>query len=153
MLISRTRDGLQTLLDDISAAADVLHLSFRPDKCATLSLTCSKKDQSRVSEFVYTVQNRHIPFLKKEESYRYLGVPIGLLYDASDMKSITDKLIVDLDKIKDSLLAPWQKLDAIRTFIQPGLTYALRSCPVTREALKESSPSVFRYTSSVCSSR
>ena len=103
VLISRTRDGLQTLLDDISAAADVLHLSFRPDKCATLSLTCSKKDQSRVSEFVYTVQNRHIPFLKKEESYRYLGVPIGLLYDASDMKSITDKLIVDLQILQSHL--------------------------------------------------
>ncbi|CAB4037837.1 Hypothetical predicted protein [Paramuricea clavata] len=137
VLISRTREGLQVLLDDISLAADVLNLSFRQDKCSTLSLTCFKKDLSRVSEYEFIVQHNPIPFLKREESYRYLGVPIGLLYDAKDIQSITAKLISDLDKIRDSLLAPWQRLDAIRTFVQPGLTYALISCPVTHEALKE----------------
>ncbi len=83
------------------------------------------------------VQHGEIPYLKQEESYRYLGVPTDLIYDTSDMKSITDRLIADLNKIQDSLLALWQKLDAIRTFIQPALTYALRSCPVSRESLKE----------------
>ena len=150
VLISRTREGLQVLLDDISLAADVLNLSFRQDKCSTLSLTCSKNDLSRVSEYEYIVQLNPIPFLKREESYRYLGVPIGSLYDAKDMQSITAKLISDLDKIRDSLLAPWQKLDAIRTFVQPGLTYALRSCQVTHEALKEYRSKLIEVLKSIC---
>ena len=40
VIISRTKEGLQDLLSEISVAADVLNLSFRQDKCATLSLTC-----------------------------------------------------------------------------------------------------------------
>ncbi len=38
VLMSRTRDGLQALLNDVSLAADILNLNFRPDKCASLSL-------------------------------------------------------------------------------------------------------------------
>ena len=150
VLISRTRDGLQTLLDDVSAAAKILNLSFRPDKCASLSLTCGKREQSRVSNSVFSVQDGNIPTLLKEESYRYLGVPIGLLYDATDMNAITNKLIKDLEKIRDSLLAPWQKLDAIRTFIQPCITYALRTCPVSRESLKNYRSKLIDVLRSIC---
>lgn len=151
VLVSRTRNGLQTLLNDVSFAANILQLSFRPDKCATLSLTCnSKREPSRVGDTVFSVQDGNIPVLLKEESYRYLGVPIGLLYDANDMGKITDKLIKDLEKIRDSLLAPWQKLDAVRTFIQPCLTYVLRTCPVTRESLKSYRSKLIDVLRSIC---
>ena len=83
-----------------------------------------------MSKYVFQVQGQDVPCLAKEESYRYLGVPI-IIYDVDDMNSITERLIKDLEKLRDSLLTPWQKLDAIRTFIQPGLTCALRTCPVT----------------------
>ena len=150
VLVSRTRNGLQTLLNDVSLAANILQLSFRPDKCASLSLTCGKREQSRVGDTVFSVQDRNIPVLLKEESYRYLGVPIGLIYDANDMSNITTKLINDLEKIRDSLLAPWQKLDAIRTFIQPCLTYVLRTCPVTRESLKTYRSKLIDVLRSIC---
>ena len=150
VLISRTKEGLQDLLSEISQAANTLDLSFRHDKCATLCLTCSHKHPLRVSDFQFTVQNGEIPVLKKEESYRYLGVPIGLLYDATDMNSITDRLTSDLYKIRNSQLTPWQKLDAIRTFIQPGLTYALRSCPVPRDSLKEYRSELIEVIKSIC---
>ena len=51
LLVSRIRNGLQTLLDDVSAAANILKLLFHQDKCASLSLMCnSKKEQSRVGD-------------------------------------------------------------------------------------------------------
>jgi hypothetical protein len=62
----------------------------------------------------------------------------------------TDRLISDLDKIHVSLLAPWQKLDAIRTFIQPGLTHALRSCPVSQDSLKEYRCKLVGILKSIC---
>ena len=150
VLMSRTRDGLQSLLNDVSLAADILNLNFRPDKCASLSLTCNKREPTRVGDTVFNVQRGGIPVLSKEESYRYLGVPIGLLYDASDMCNITNKLISDLEKIRDSLLTPWQKLDAIRTFIQPCLTYALRTCPVTRLSLTNYRKKLIEVLRSIC---
>ena len=150
VLVSRTRDGLQTMLDDVSSAADILNLNFRPDKCASLSLTCSKREPTRVGDTTFKVQHGSIPVLNREESYRYLGVPIGLLYDTKDMNNITVKLISDLEKIRDSLLTPWQKLDAIRTFIQPCLTYALRTCPVTRLALCVYRKKLIEVLRSIC---
>lgn len=150
VLISRSREGLQNILDVVSQAANALDLSFRPDKCCSLSVTCGKKEQSRVSNDIFLVQDREIPFLSKDESFRYLGVPIGLLYDANDMTDITDKLIKDLEKIRDSLLTPWQKLDSIRTFIQPCLTYALRACPVTRKSLVKYRQKLVDVLRSIC---
>ena len=150
VLMSRTRSGLQSLLDNVSLAADTLNLNFRPDKCATLSLTCSEREPDCVGDTIFKVQRGAIPVLKKEELYRYLGVPIGLLYDANDMNNIMVKLISDLEKIRDSLLTPWQKLDAIRTFIQPCLTYALRTCPVTRLSLAGYRKKLIEVLRSIC---
>ena len=117
---------------------------------AKLVSTCAKQEISRVSNFVFQVQGHDVPCLAKEESYRYLGVPIGLIYDADDMNSTTERLIKDLEKLRDSLLAPWQKLDAIRTFIPPGLTYAFRACPVTRESLSTYRSKLIQVLRSVC---
>ncbi len=99
---------------------------------------------------MFQVQDGDIPFLTKEESFRYLGVPIGLLYDANDMNTITEKLCKDLDRICDSLLTPWQKLHAIRTFIQLCLTYALRACPATRNSLDNYRKKLVEVLRSIC---
>ncbi len=54
--------------------------------------------------------------MTKKDSFRYLGVPIGLLYDANDMNTITEKLSKDHERICHSLLINTMvKLDSIRT--------------------------------------
>ena len=151
VLVSSSRSGLQDILDEVSSAASILNLEFRPDKCASLALTCRKHEQSRVDNATtFKVQNNIMPALSKEQSYRYLGVPISLIYDAKEMNTITETLISDLDKLRDSQLAPWQKLDAIRTFIQPCLTYALRSCPVTKDSLHAYRKKLVDVLRSIC---
>lgn len=122
VIISRKSDDLQDLLDAASSSATLLGLEFRQDKCASLSLT-----KSNVAAIDYLVQGKTIPALLQHEHYRYLGIPIGVIRDVSDLHTLVDHLCNDLDKINSSLLAPWQKLDAIRTFIQPCLTYVLRA--------------------------
>lgn len=149
VLLSRTRAGLQAFLDAVSQAADTLTLTFRSDKCSSLALTCNRREPHRVADTIFTVQNAEIPPLTREESYRYLGIPIGLLYHPTEMTNITDQLIEDLRKINDSLLAPWQKLDAIRTFIQPCLTYVLRACPVTKDSLTKYRSTLLRTLRSI----
>ena len=127
VVISRKKDRLQTLLNAASSTATDLGLSFRPDKCASISLTCSNNSQSSFELNEFIVQNQPIPPLDRENPYKYLGVPIGLIHDPDNTLDLVQHLTRDLDSIEKSLLAPWQKLDMIRTFIQPSLTFALRA--------------------------
>ena len=76
-----------------------------------------------------------MPALSEHEHYRCLGVPIGLFRDVESLDKLVDNLCVDMDRIHSSLLAHWQKLDAIQTFIQPCLTFALRSGESLKAAL------------------
>jgi hypothetical protein len=48
-----------------------------------------------------------------------------MVRNVENLDKLVDQLCNDLDSINSSLLAPWQKLDAIRTFIQSCLTFAL----------------------------
>ena len=63
VIISRTRDGLQSFLDATPAAANILQLQFRPDKCASLSLTCNKREPTRIGTTTFNVQNTPIPVI------------------------------------------------------------------------------------------
>ena len=127
VIVARNKAALQTLLDAASEAARVVGFTFRPDKCASLSLTSTKQRATFVEPQDFLIQGQHIPALENEEPYRYLGVPIGLIHNIDDLPNIVPTLIKQVDLIAASLLAPWQKIDALRTFVQPCLTYALRA--------------------------
>ena len=118
---------MQKLLDGASDSASLIGLEFREDKCASISLTYNKRVHGNIELNGFCVQGKVIPFLNDHEHYRYLGVPMGVIRDIDCLDTLVNDLCSDLDQVKDSLLAPWQKLDAIQTFIQPCLTYALRA--------------------------
>ncbi|EDW88534.1 uncharacterized protein Dyak_GE18776 [Drosophila yakuba] len=47
-----------------------------------------------------------------------------------------EAIVGDIAKIDDSLLAPWQKIDAARTFVAPKLDFVLRSGATLRAPLR-----------------
>ena len=147
VILARNPADLQSLLNSVSSAADSLSLTFRPDKCSSLSLN---KTAPRIRPDIMMVQNQAIPAMTKEDHYLYLGVPIGLVHNVTNLASIIDELITKLRKIQQSLLAPWQKLDAIRTFIQPCLTYALRSTDPTTKSLQEYRSTLISTVREIC---
>ncbi|XP_046856059.1 uncharacterized protein LOC124449153 [Xenia sp. Carnegie-2017] len=126
VVLAKNEYQLQSLLNSASNLAYTIGLEFRPDKCASLAITYSKRVIGNIQPSTFIVQDKQIPHLAEEEHYRYLGIPIGLIRDFSSIQNLTDNLCRDLECINNSLLAPWQKLDMIKTFIQPCLTYALR---------------------------
>lgn len=131
VLISKRQDNLTTLLNTASAAATTIGLEFRQDKCASISIVKQAQGRMEVVPTAFQIQQQIMPALTAEEHYRYLGIPIGLIHNADNLPVLVERLIPELERIESSLLAPWQKLDAIRTFIQPSLTYALRAgCPL-----------------------
>ncbi|CAB4023934.1 Hypothetical predicted protein [Paramuricea clavata] len=109
-----------------------------------------EKHAPRIQPNNFLIQGESIAPLSKEDHYRYLGVPIGLIPNISDLAKLIDELTSKLDKIENSLLAPWQKLDTIRTFIQPCLTYALRSTDPTTKSLQSYRSQLIKTIPSVC---
>jgi hypothetical protein len=108
------------------------------------------KTTPRIQLNQFQIQTKSIPALQREDHYRYLGVPIGLVPNISNLQNLVDDLATKLDKIEHSLLAPWQKLDAIRTFIQPCFTYALRSTDPTTKSLQSHRSQLTKTVKSIC---
>jgi hypothetical protein len=150
VLLTKTKDKLQLLLDAASTSANLIGLDFRPDKCASLSMTYSNKCDGNIQINNLNVQDKAIPALKEHEHYRYLGVPIGMIRDVDNLDSLVDDLCNDLDRISNSLLAPWQKLDAIRTFVQPCLTFALRAGEPQKASLTKYRRKLIEVVRSIC---
>ena len=127
VLIARDAKSLQLLLDSTSEVATLIGLAFRQDKCTSLCATYSKRVDGNIQLHDFKVQDHIMPALSEHEHYRYIGVPMGLMKDVDLLDRLVDGLCGDLDRINESLLALWQKLDMIRTFVQPSLTFALRA--------------------------
>ena len=96
------------------------------------------------------IKTKPIPALQREDHYCYLGVPIGLVPNITNFQNLVDDLNSKLEKIEQSLLAPWQKLDAIRTFVQPCLTYAFRSTDPTTKSLQSYCSQLTKTIKSIC---
>ncbi|PIC11939.1 hypothetical protein B9Z55_028736 [Caenorhabditis nigoni] len=60
--------------------------------------------------------------LSHGDSYKYLGVKTGLESRVSEIDLIKS-VITEVDKVNRSPLAPPQKLDCLKTFVLPKMTY------------------------------
>ena len=89
VIIARSAHALQKLLDQASDGATILGLSFQLDKCASLSLVTDGRATVQTAVTDFTSQGEHFPGLENEESYRYLGVPIGLIHNIDDLLTIS----------------------------------------------------------------
>ena len=113
-IVCKSRKEMQLALNELSALAQLCCLKFKPSKCATLCLRQGKA----VEEAVFEIQGDRMPALKASEFYNYLGAPIGVDLASSGLHlELFSKASADLIKIGDSALAPWQKVDAVKTFI------------------------------------
>ncbi|KAG8239751.1 hypothetical protein J437_LFUL019240, partial [Ladona fulva] len=70
------------------------------------------------------------------ESYRHLGAPKGWRINETPTEVLRD-LVKDLSAFNNTTLAPWQRLDAIRTFLLPRLDFHLRIADFPKSTLVE----------------
>ena len=77
-------------------------------------------------------------------------MPIGVIHNIDDLDNILPQLITDLEAIRSSLLAPWQKLNTIRTFLQSALTYALRAGDPKKKSLDDYHKFLIRVLRDIC---
>lgn len=126
-LVAKSAKSLQVLLDTVSSAATWVGLRFKPPKCATLHV-------ARRSEF--SISGTPPVALGKAEVYQHLGVPTGFRVDQTPVSTL-HRLEDEARKIFGSLLAPWQKFHAARTFLVPQLDFNLKTARVRKSALED----------------
>ena len=108
------QDGL-TLLERVCRWSG---LTPNPAKSALLSVGAPSPD--------VTLCGAPLTPLDRGEAYRYLGRPVGHTRLTQPPLQVIAEARRDAALLLESPLAPWQKLDAVRTFIAPRLTHCLR---------------------------
>lgn len=83
----------------------------------------------------FTIQGGTPFVMNKDDQYKHLGVPTGYSSFIS-IESSAEDLGTTISKFSASLLTPWQKFEAPRTFILPKLSFILKSGYVTKKVLK-----------------
>ena len=112
-IVSKDPFHLQELLDVAGSEATKLGLTFNPSKCSTLCID-GQKHEAIPSRFL--IHGGHPQVQDSTDQFRHLGVPTGYtsFIDPSDSVAAIRR---DMVKLDDSLLAPWQKIDATKVFL------------------------------------
>lgn len=138
VLIASSPSALQEKLAQVATTAAHLGLRFNPPKCATLSWGSPSPSSQMVLNGV------PIKAIDHEEYYKYLGTPLGLSSWQSS-PSVLSTFRSELEAVSTSTLKPWQKIDAIKTFVLPKLAYHLRATPFPVQSLDKKKGGLDRW--------
>lgn len=127
--VASTPQGIRTLHQWVERFLHWTGLEANPSKCATMGLKLLKGKQTP-NPAELRLHGEVLPKVKLGEAYKYLGVRDALETSVhhDQILRIMHKARKDIYKLLRSALLPWQKLDAIRTFVMSRLDYHLRHC-------------------------
>lgn len=117
-------DNLQDLMDSIQALVDCaarIGLSINPKKCFSLHIAA---DHQHTIPTEIKINDTPINILDDLNVTKYLGKPFGFV-TIPDSNKLEDYIQTGKD-ILNSSMAPWQKLDALKTFIYPSFQFSMR---------------------------
>jgi len=120
--IDRTRHGLQEKLNSINEMSIKIGMPLKPSKCHTLHLKMESPRGARATQFY--VGNDQLNIMENGDYVDYLGKPVGfrIIPPAAKLEEFKEKGLA----ILTSKLAPWQKLDAMKTFVYSAMTHDMR---------------------------
>jgi hypothetical protein len=100
-----------------------MSISINPSKSFSLHLSGNTPIGTRDSRF--RVKNQELRKLRDGKFDKFLGKPIGFQIKR-DMRELA--LLMEVaNKILQSKLAPWQRLDAFKAFFYPSLNFLIRT--------------------------
>lgn len=121
-------DELQNTINRIVHAVNKLGLKLNINKCRIIQFHPKRSNENNT----FHINDQEIPALKEFYPTQYLGKPIG--FNLFEDKDNIDEYIQSGIRILESKLAPWQKLDAMKTFFFPSLAYAMRTMLHTKQS-------------------
>ena len=140
VVVASSQQALQHKLDQLTARAGKLGLRFNPAKCATLAWGSQRLPASS------SVDGVPIKTIDGADFYKYLGTPVGMSGWLPD-HAVLSTFCAELEAVRTSALRPWQKLDAIRTFIFTKLGYHLRTSSLPVQHLDRKKGGLDRWAS------
>ncbi|XP_035229971.1 uncharacterized protein LOC118201920 [Stegodyphus dumicola] len=122
LLLASIPQELQVQLDMVHALSAKIGLALNPRKCFSLHLSGSRPIGTRDTPFFLDGVRLHA--LADGEEGVFLGKPIGfqLPPDANALNAYIEKCKVLLE----SRLAPWHRLDALKSFAFPSMNFDMR---------------------------
>ncbi|GFY56669.1 retrovirus-related Pol polyprotein from type-2 retrotransposable element R2DM [Trichonephila inaurata madagascariensis] len=123
VLLANDAEDMQEMITATAHELGALCLSLNPQKCATLHLSVRVPTGSVPTKF--QLEGAEIQALSDGDSYTYLGTPVGFFVQ-KNFKTANQALTI-LEKISTSHLEQWQKLDALKTFFFPTLSFSMRT--------------------------
>ncbi|CAB0033878.1 unnamed protein product [Trichogramma brassicae] len=130
-LVCDSMGGMRRLLEAAELGATAVGLKFNVVKCATLHIVDDQVQRSSLS-----IQGQLIPVQDAADAYDHLGIPTGYQVKQTPVNTIRG-LLDDAHSIHTSLLAPWQKLDAVSTLLLPRLDFIMQGGKVEKGYLSE----------------
>lgn len=122
LLIAGNPADLQARRDILSWVIQAIGLKLDPAKCFSLHLGLSPME---VKDTTFTVGEHPVTHLLDGDSRKFLGKPLGFNICRNN-ETLEDTIDVG-QKILSSALAPWQRLDALKSFYYPSLQFYLRA--------------------------
>lgn len=136
VIVARSREALQELVNHASKELGHVGLELHPAKCKSLSIVA---DQKRKTTFVDKSQNIAIdgvdmPSMSATDWYKYLGVRVGC--KGTPKGEYLDELMVLLERVSRAPLKPHQRIYTLKTHVLPRFQHRLMFEKVTDKCLK-----------------
>ena len=127
---------LQNQINIIMSGLKECGLNINHGKCATMNLIIhpTKKMWICSPQPIIKINNAHIKTISIDETYKYLGIPIGPIDNRNNniVNNITAKLI----NISKALLKPQQRMHILKYHLIPSILHQMVFTNITLSSLK-----------------
>lgn len=144
VIVAKNAEEMQKMMDTMAELMTAVGLTFNPKKCATMHLK-----SGMIQDVAYFVDESEVRALTSRDTYEYLGIEVGKNI-RSDMYDLAQKAMKELEAIKRSKLAPWQKIDAIKTFVITKMIYEIKQGDPLLKDLGEIDKAIRRVVKNIC---
>ncbi|GFU08554.1 retrovirus-related Pol polyprotein from type-1 retrotransposable element R2 [Nephila pilipes] len=142
LIIDSTSAGLQRTIDQLSSQANKAGLKFKPAKCASLSFSFTSH-RRHIDPSLIRVNDVPIKNISDQDAYKYLGVRVGFSF-SQDQGEFFRGITTDVVKVSESLLAPWQKLTAIRAHVLARAEFLCRNSHIRKRDVADLDKTLIR---------
>ena len=121
-IIEDSPENLQRAIEKVTDFCQKIGLELNPRKCHSVHFDSV---HAQCKNTVFSINNDDVPALMQFDITEYLGKPVG--FNLFNNTEKIDEFIEYGQKITTSHLAPWQRIDALKSFFFPSLNYAMRT--------------------------
>lgn len=126
-IISKTKSGLQKLVDIFNRTIQAIGLKLNFNKCFVSKVKDKKSTPVKID-------GRTILEVSEEDVRSYLGAPIPFS-DKMEFADLLASVLSDTKAIDRSHLLPWQKIDCLNMFVMSRLPFYLQLIGHTKSEL------------------